>query len=230
VGEQAVTLPIRSAEWYIKPASDEAQDVAIAEFVERCLFKFLDIPFEDFLRQALLSLAYGVMAFEKVYAIRDVEGTTRIVWDKLAPRLPRSIQKWEVAGGKLGITQNRSDGQTVDIPMEKLIVFVHEKEGDNWNGTSIFRAAYKHWFMKNVFYKIDAIAFERQGLGIPDGQLPDNYTERDRAKMELILKNMRANSQAYVMRPQDYAVGFMDMRPTPPAIRRTPSRTMIARS
>jgi hypothetical protein len=209
--EQAVTLPIRAAEWYVKPASDLQADKDIADFVSQCLFEYLDMPFEDFIRQALLSLAYGVMAFEKVFVTRDVDGTTRIVWDKLAPRLPRSIQKWAIAGGALGITQNRSDGKVVDIPIEKLIVFVHEMEGENWNGTSIFRAAYKHWFMKNVFYKIDAIAFERQGLGVPDGVLPENYTERDRARMETILKNMRANSQAYVLRPQDYSVGFMDM-------------------
>jgi hypothetical protein len=209
--EQAVTLPIRAAEWYVKPASEDQADKDIADFVNRCLFEFLDQPFEDFLRQGLLSLAYGVMAFEKVFTTRDVDGTTRIVWDKLAPRLPRSIQRFAIAQGALGITQNRSDGKVVEIPIEKLIIFVHEMEGENWNGTSIFRAAYKHWFMKNVFYKIDAIAFERQGLGVPDGVLPENYTERDRARMETILKNMRANSQAYVLRPQDYTVGFMDM-------------------
>lgn len=65
--------------------------------------------------------------------------------------------------------------------------------------------------MKSMFYKIDAIASERQGLGVPDGVLPDGYTERDRARMETILKNMRANSQGHVLRPHDYTVGFMDM-------------------
>ena len=210
--EQAVSLPIRGAEWYVKPASEDQKDKDIAAFVERCLFEFPEQPFEDFLRQALLSLPYGVMAFEKVFGTRVVDGQTRIVWQKLAPRLPRSIQKWAIAGGALGITQQKSDGKVVEIPIEKLIVFVHEMEGDNWNGTSIFRAAYKHWFMKNVFYKIDAIAFERQGLGVPEGALPEGYTERDRAKMETILKNMRANSQAYVLRPQDYTINFMDMK------------------
>jgi hypothetical protein len=210
--EQVVSLPIRSAQWYIKPASDEQQDKDIAEFVRQCLFEQIDLSFDDLLRQALLSLPYGVMLFEKVFDVREIDGATRVVWSKLAPRLPRSITQWAIGNDQPGVTQNRSDGKVVEIPMEKLVVFVHEKEGDNWNGTSIFRAAYKHWYMKNVFYKIDAIAFERQGLGVPDGQLPDNYTESDRRKMETILKNMRANAQAYVLRPQDYTVGFMDMK------------------
>jgi hypothetical protein len=51
--------------------------------------------------------------------------------------------------------------------MDKLIVFVNEMEGMNWWGTSLLRPAYKHWFIKNTLYKIDAIAHERQGLGIP---------------------------------------------------------------
>jgi phage gp29-like protein len=207
----AVTLPIRSAEWFIKPASEDAEDQKIADFVTASLFEHDDISFADFLREALLSLIFGVMVFEKVFATREMEGGTKIVWSRLATRLPRSIQKWAIADGKPGITQNKADGAPVEIPMEKLIVIVHEKEGDNWWGTSILRAAYKHWFIKNTFYKIDAIAFERQGLGVPKGKLPEGYTENDRSKMETILKNMRANSQAYIIQPEGFEVDFMDM-------------------
>jgi phage gp29-like protein len=208
---KAVTLPIRSAEWFIKPASEDVEDEKIAQFVEAQVFENENFSFEDFLRQALLSLPFGVMPFEKVFGTAEVEGGTKIVWSKLAPRMPRSIQKWAIKDGKPGITQNRSDGAPVEIPMEKLIVFVHEKEGENWWGTSILRPSYKHWFIKNTFYKIDAIAFERQGLGVPKGKLPENYTESDRSKMETILKNMRANSQAYVIEPEGFEVAFMDM-------------------
>ena len=36
--------------------------------------------------------------------------------------------------------------------------------------------------MKNTMYKIDAIASERQGLGVPFVKLPENYTEADRSQ------------------------------------------------
>jgi hypothetical protein len=208
---QAVTLPVRSATWYVKPASEDAADVEIADFVTAALFEELQFTFDDFLRQALLSLPYGVMVFEKVFDIREVDGKTRIVWQKLAPRLPRSIRKWAIAGDEFGITQSTSDGRTVEIPGDKLLIFVNDMEGDNWWGTSILRAAYKHWFIKNTIYKIDAIAFERQGLGVPYVKLPESYTERDRQKAEDILKNLRANSQAYIIEPHDYDIGFKDM-------------------
>lgn len=206
-------LPIRSAKWYVQPASEEAADQEIADFVWKCFTEYQSITFNDLLRHALLSLSFGVMAFEKVYAIRDIDGQTRIVWDKLSPRMPRSIQKWAIGTGdnEPGIRQLKSDSNTVDIPLDKLVVIVNEKEGDNWWGTSILRPAYKHWFIKNTIYKIDAIAHERQGLGVPYVKLPENYTESDRGKAEEIVKNLRANSQAFILEPHDYEIGFKDM-------------------
>jgi phage gp29-like protein len=207
----ATTLPVRAANWFVKPGSEEQVDLDIAEFVRQALWEQSSITFDDFLRQALLSLPYGVMVFEKVYTTREIDGVTRIVFDKLAPRLPRSIQKWAITDGSFGITQNTSDGKVVDIPGDKLVVFVNEMEGENWWGTSILRAAYKHWFIKNTIYKIDAIAFERQGLGVPFVKLPEGATTADTVKAEEILKNLRANSQAYIIEPQDYEIGFKDM-------------------
>lgn len=207
------TLPIRSAKWYVEPASEDQADADIAAFVERCFFEFQTITWNDLLRHALLSLPFGVMAFEKVFATREVDGQVRIVWQKLAPRMPRSIQKWAIGdGGEPGITQYRSDYTIAEIPLEKLVVIVNEKEGDNWWGSSILRPAYKHWYIKNTVYKIDAIAFERQGLGVPYVKLPDGYTEADRAKAEEIVKNLRANESAFIIEPPEYEIGFKDMQ------------------
>jgi hypothetical protein len=208
----AVTLPVRAANWFIKPASEDAQDQEIAEFVKDALFNAPKFTFDDFLRHALLSLPFGVMPFEKVFGTRAIEGKERIAWDKLAPRMPRSIQKWAIAGGAFGITQNTSEGKPVGIPGDKLIVFVNEMEGENWWGVSILRAPYKHWFIKNTIYKIDAIAFERQGLGVPYAKLPEGATASDQAKAETILKNLRANSHAYIVEPHDFEIGFKDMQ------------------
>lgn len=208
----ACSLPIRAADWYIEPASEDAADKEVADFVTACLFEYMTLGWDDVLRQALLCLPFGVMVFEKVFATREVNGKTLIVWDKFSPRMPRSIYKWAVGtGNDPGITQFRSDGSVAEIPMDNLLVIVNEMEGMNWWGMSILRPAYKHWFLKNTLYKIDAIAHERQGLGIPYVKLPDNFTEQDRKNAETILKNLRANSQAYITEPHDYEIGFKDM-------------------
>lgn len=207
----ATSLPIRRAKWFVEPATQDQVDVDIAEFVEMNLFEYMSITWDDLLRQALLSLPLGVMTFEKVFKIRTIDNVDRIVWKKFAPRLPKSIQKWTMENGEDGIQQLKQDGALVDIPREKLLIFVNEMEGENWWGTSILRAAYKHWYIKNNFYKIDAIAFERQGLGVPYAKMPENYTEADRAKAETILKNLRAHQQAFIIEPHDYEIGFKDM-------------------
>src|SRR4051812_10626195 len=79
----ATSLPVRAAHWFIKPASEDTGDVEIADYVTQCLFEETSHSFDDFLRQALLSLPFGVMVFEKVFATRAVDGKDRIVWDKL---------------------------------------------------------------------------------------------------------------------------------------------------
>ena len=206
------SLPVQSAEWFITPASEDKNDVQIAEFIERALFEFLDDGWDYTLRHALMSLPYGVMPFEKVFGNATIDGREMIVWRKLAPRLPKSIQNWAVGSeAKFGITQVRGDGLTVEIPGDKLMVVVNEREGENWWGDSILRSAYKHWFFKNTFYKIDAIAFERQGVGVPYAVLPEGFSKTDKTNAEKILKNMRANEQARLMYPEGWDVGFMDM-------------------
>lgn len=205
------SLPIRRANWFIEPATQEKIDIEIADFVHNSLFEWQTMTWDDILRHALLMLPFGVMAFEKVFTTKEWEGKTYVCWQKLAPRMPKTIRAWQTENGGDGLQQYRFTGETVSIPMEKLLVFVNEKEGDNWWGTSILRAAYKHWYMKNTFYKIDSIAFERQGLGIPYAKIPDGASEPDRAKAENILKNMRAHHQAWLVIPTDYEIGFLDM-------------------
>lgn len=209
---QAIQLPIRRANWYVKPANEEDEKAQeVADFVSRNLFDMMSITWDDFLRQALLSLPFGVMVFEKVFDFQQVDGKDRIVWKKFAPRLPKSIHKWETRTGETGIQQMAPDGRYIDIPIEKLLVFVNEKEGDNWWGISILRAAYKHWYFKNNYYKIDAIATERHGAGVPFAQYPDQVDDAELKALEKSLRRLRANEESFITYPEGYEVGFMKM-------------------
>lgn len=211
---QVITLPIRRANWFVEPASQDPADVEAADFVKHSLFDWMTITWDDFLRQALLMLPYGCMLFEKVFDMKEFEGKTYLVWKKLAPRLPKSIQSWQTADHQDGVQQYLIDGKVVSIPMEKLVVFVNEKEGDNWWGTSVLRAAYKSWYYKTGFEHIDSVAFERQGLGVPYAKMPTGYSASDEDRAASILQNMRAHDKSYVIIPQEYDVGFLDMKAT----------------
>ncbi len=206
------TLPIRRAQWFVNPANEEQESKDVANFVEHALFDWLeDMTWDDVIRQALLMVVFGVMLFEKVYGVKDHEGKSYVTLKKLAPRLPKSILQWELPDRTFGIQQIRQDGVLAMIPGSKLLIFCNEREGDNWWGTSMLRAAYKHWYYKNNFYKIDAIAFERQGLGVPMIKMPVGYTESDETKAINAAQNLRANENAYLILPPNYEAEFMNM-------------------
>ena len=209
----ACTLPIMRANWFVTPTTDDEKDLEIAKFVSEALFERMDQTWDDFLRQALLLLPFGVMAFEKVFKIESVEGRDAILWKKFAPRMPISITHWETKEGGLGIQQLApSTGHSASIPMEKLLVFVNEMEGENWWGISFLRAAYKHYDIKYKLEKIDAVAHERQGLGLPFVTMPPGYTEQDVTRAKTVLKNMRASEEGFLLEPDDMTVEFKDMK------------------
>ena len=207
-------LPIRSAEWDIVAASDTPEDEEIADFVKENLFNGLVIPWEDTLRQILLMHPYGCMVFEVVYELKQ-DG--KIGWRKWAPRLPKTIQRWYVnKNGELTGVQQRAYKDNnfieVDILSEKLMVFVNRREGDNYLGTSLLRQAYKHWFFRDKYYKIDAVAQERLGIGIPVITLPVGYSDDDYNDAENVGKNLRGNEKSYVVKKTGWEVEMMDMK------------------
>lgn len=197
---RAITLAITSADWDLVPASDSAEDRAIADFVAASLWPL----WEDYVRQALLYLVYGFMLFEVVYEVRDGQ----VVWARLAPRLPWTIVRWHTDGTRLvaveQYAQDLAAGQfrSFHIPAEKLLRFTNDQEGLNFEGRSILRPAFKHWKMKDVLYKIGAIRQERWGVGIPVGTLPTTATPEDEERFVRILRTLRSHEAAYVYLPK----------------------------
>jgi hypothetical protein len=207
-------LPIRSAEWDIEPASDSPEDVEIAEFVKDQMFEGLTTSWEDTLRQILLMHPYGCMPFEVIYKITE---DNKIGWRKWAIRLPKTIEKWNIDknGELLSITQRvYKDNNLIEItiPAQKLMVFTHRKEGDNYLGTSMLRQAYKHWFFRDKYYKIDAVAQERLGIGIPVITLPDGFTDDDYNKAVTMGENLRGHEKAYVVKKTGWEVEMLDLK------------------
>lgn len=176
---RAVTLPVRRTPWRIDPAGarDEvvrlvAEDLGLpvaGEGVQevtpaRSRDRF---SWPEHLRLALLMLPFGHMFFEQVYRITDGRARLR----KLAPRMPRTIEEVKVAadGGLVAIRQYASKtGQPQrDIPVARLLAYVHDREGGNWLGRSLLRPAYKHWLIKDRLLRVQAQTIERNGMGIP---------------------------------------------------------------
>ncbi|MGO4488162.1 phage portal protein family protein [Microbacterium sp. 2RAF4] len=170
---RAVTLPILRTEWVIdgagcRPevvahvAADLGLSVKGEPFVAPLRTKGR-LSFKEVLRLALLELVYGHSFFEQVYTY-DENNLAHLA--KLAWRPPRTIASIEVArdGGLVGIRQKGVDKL---IGVDRLVAFVNEREGANWLGESLLRAAYKMAVLKDRVLRIQALTAERNGLGLP---------------------------------------------------------------
>ena len=229
-----IKLAILQGEWFVEAASDEARDEEIKEFIEEALFERMDRPWEETLKDILTYLDFGFYVGEKVFKVED----DFVWWKKLGYRAQTSIQKFQTEDKKDGVTQILTSDKARDknnlmpsIPIEKLLIFSNEKEGDNWRGVSILRSAYKPWFFKENLEKIDAIGFERSAVGLPVFTMPPNPTPEDVEKAEELGKNLRINEKAHVLLPQDWELemvsGKYDGKGIDGAIRRL-NRDIVA--
>lgn len=205
---KVVKLPLLSANWDVEPGAPGREAQKQADFAKEQLFNGPTRTWQENLTNILQHLDYGVMPFEKVYKFLE-DG--RIGLHKLAVRHPRTISRWELKDGANGIEQTTTNG-VYSIPMSKMIIFVNEKEGDNWEGKSILRPAWKHWLFKDKAELIEIMAMERHGLGVPYGKTGTGATPEEEAKLDEILRNFRANAEGFVRFPTDFEVGMLDMK------------------
>ena len=214
-----IKTPIQGGEWYIEPASESVLDQNIAKFVESCLFDWLDTTWQRFIEDCLRSIDYGFFAFEKVWEPDFASGKIKL--KRLTPLHPLDIQGWDYAtnGEMIGLTMEPLNGQSIydkiEIPYSKVLMIVFEMEGGDLRGTSILRSAFKHWYFKDVLYKIDAIQKERHGIGVPVIKLPVGFTPQDKIIAEELGRNLRANERAYITCPNNWEIFFAKLEGQP---------------
>lgn len=238
----AVIMPIIGSQWTIQAASENDYDVMVANFVRQQLFQrrivwhdflreaLLMLPFGFSVFEKVLEWVDYTHTpapiprdpadtdFDEngnalpLEPIQPPDKNMKLIGlAKLASRKQRSIFKWEMDNGMPGIHQILP-GAAYDIPWEKLVVFTNEREGDNYEGISLLRAAYKHWYLKDKMYLIDAIKIEKQSLGILEIEPPEGADEDMINDAIEAAQQLRANEMGYFKKPTGWTFGFMDMK------------------
>jgi hypothetical protein len=213
-----IFAPIINATWEVQPASEEPLDLEVAEFGRSCLHEWPVDPWAQTLRAALLYLPQGFQVFETVEQVIEAELTYTtpqgenvkvpsrqfVCWRRFAHRRPETIEKWNSSEGELrSIEQMVFDQGSISnpvIPAENLVVLTNEKEGDDWTGLSLLRSAYKAWTLKEMVEKVAGMAFERHGVGVPVGYLPERLSNDPEAltRLEEMLRDLRAGEYHYL--------------------------------
>lgn len=197
--------PIVAATWKVNPyGGDDAtdDDRKAAEFQEWMLNEHMWPKLPGHVSQALRVLRAGFVPFEQVWESAEWEGRTVLAVKGLGLRWPRTIFKWEQDGDELTrILQYPMTGTPIWHEIRDLVYYRLGDEGDNWEGESPLRPAYKHWKMKEQLEIVDAIGHERFAVGTPVGWSGVSPSPEQEAALEDFLANLRSNEAGYAMFP-----------------------------
>ena len=204
-----IVNPIISATWTVTPyGGDDADEKALehAKFIEWAFFECMRPNlFEHLAACAPMVARHGFAPFEDLWWEQEWEGKQVLTLRKLDVRLPRTISRWfqDQWGELTGIEQFLLDKGNVEIPATQLVYYRIGGEGDNWEGTSMLRPAYKPWFIKDTLERLTAVRHEREATGLPVVYPPSNAgvdsTVLD--EIEEALANIRGGSQGYLVMP-----------------------------
>ena len=206
------SLPLISAEWGLTPASQDKKDLEVQEMIEHLVFKGMNIPWLAALEGAIECLQMGHFEYEKVYKYVMWNGR-EVVGIDLYSIGQKTIQAWRYQVGEKwvnGIHQLTETGHEAFIPEEDILRFTYRQRGDDYEGRSLLRAAYPHWYHVNQFYRISGAAYERTAMGIPVITTPAGLKKEDQEKAEQLAKNFRANENSFAVIPHNYNLEILD--------------------
>lgn len=212
----AVKNPIKGAQWSVQPGDEGDNFKLHAELIEQILFKDLHQNWTQQLSEILTYLDFGFSVFEVIHKVvhsHSKFGSYNSL-AKLAWRSPKTIETWnldELTGQLKSVSQQAYGdiGKLVDIPGEFLLVFTHEKEGDNYEGISALRPCYGPWVRKNTYLKLMAVGIEKFAVPTPYMEVPEGKEqsqEYDNAKA--ILERYTSHQQQYITYPAGWKLGF----------------------
>jgi hypothetical protein len=199
-----LSLPIRKVEWSMVPGGPTSRDEEAAEFAWSC-FQDTSHSFNDLISDICLMFPYGWSYFDmsikrRLGGRRSQFDDGRVGFRKITIRLPRSLYKWEFeqeSGDILGMWQyleNPPKGQehTVYLPLNRALLFRTSREGDNPEGSSIYRPAVRPFDYKRRLEQVEGIGLYRRWAGFPIVNLPDGATARDEVPAGTVSDEERA--------------------------------------
>ena len=155
--ESVLTLPIREADYEIRPSKGDRGE---AEFVRSVLMtpdtdNGMRTPVQQLIGQVTSAQVFRRAFFEKVWKIRENDG--RVIYDKIAYRPPATCQAryhsrtgerngfrqqvW-LFGGQLMVSKDQKVPGYVDVPEIRSYVYTHGKHREPMTGVSEMDLSY----------------------------------------------------------------------------------------
>ena len=173
---QGWTLQLRRAQWQLDPAGCRDEVVkTVADGLGLAVVgddkpgpaRLRGVSWNDHLAAALRMLAFGFAGFEMQADATGAAAQLSGLWER--PQWTISHIHTDGKSGTLtGVSQAGmwKEGAP-EIPSERLVWYVNDREGANWAGTSLLRPAYASWLIKEEMRRVHGISNRRWGAGVP---------------------------------------------------------------
>jgi len=168
----AITQILREARWDAQNSKGGKEEDT--EFL-RDNMRNMDRSWGEFISDILSCLTYGWSLFETVYMRRD---DMKICWKKFGFRSQSSFDGWDLDdnGVLQGYYQRPAPNyKRYHIPRSRLLHFTTESNGENPEGRSILRNAFRPWYFKKGIEELEAIGIERDLTGMPHFTPPEGF-------------------------------------------------------
>lgn len=156
-----ITYFLLSKKWLVDPASDDPQDVKIADFVRDMLLN-LNSPMRQIRKETYTSIEYGYAVQECIFDYDDRTG--KIVISDICPIPIDTIVdgiETDDQGKIANVWQNNVTGGPIQIPGDKCMVSTFDEKFGNKYGESILKSLYDTHFLKSKTIEWLAIYLEK---------------------------------------------------------------------
>jgi hypothetical protein len=221
VGFNRVTeMLVRQTSWHFKAASEETDAQNAKEFYEGAL-RDMSATWQDTLSEIISFVSWGFQVSEIVYKKREGENSDPsrrsrfndglIGWRKFAGRAQETIDRWDFddnGGIQAAIQVAPPKYATVNLPIDKCLLFRTSANKGNPEGVSVCRGAYVPWYYKTNISRIEAIGIERDLAGYPVMYIPASVIHKGDGdpvyeSYKTMVTNIRRDEQEGAVLPSD---------------------------
>lgn len=200
---------ILDAQWEVVAGAEDEASLRAAELVRFALQRVRG-SVTRILLNALDALSHGYSVQEINYALcEQAPWQGYVVWQSVKSKNPQLFRLETDAYRNLTALYVRLPGSDEQpLPPEKFIIYSYNDSYETPYGRSDLRAAYKHWWAKQLLLKFWLLSLEKFGAPTVKGVVPRHVPEAEREELLRVLD--RIQQETAVVLPEDVQIELIE--------------------
>ncbi len=196
----------------MKPWRIRHKDPELVKELTRAFNNLRYPSFRDAMKQQMQAIALGCSVTEVVFeqygdywfprhsnGLKTLDPDTIRFHSDAYGNLKAILQRSFITSG-FRASSPFSMGTGIELPLNRTLVWSHDKLYGNWYGTPLLQGCYKNWFIKDAMLKFANIAYERFGSPILMG-VAQNI--KDMGTISESIEHLYARGQAVIVKRSD---------------------------